>query len=85
MDLTIAAGAGLYIITCLVTDKVYIGQSECVLFWLGRHANELKKNYHTDCHKMQEDFNQHGLESFRFETLDVGDLPLNEKEYRLKR
>ena len=34
---------------------------------------------------MQEDFNQHGLESFRFEILDVGDPKLNEKNYRIKR
>ena len=44
MDLTMAIGAGLYMITCSVSDKIYIGQTECLLYRLGRHANELVKN-----------------------------------------
>lgn len=72
MDLTIFIHAGLYMITCTVTDKIYITQTECLIYRLGRHANELVKNSHTDCSEMQKDFNTHGPESFRFSVLDVG-------------
>lgn len=85
MDLTIAIGAGLYMITCMATNRFYIGQSDCLLYRLGRHGNDLFKNTHTDCPEMQKDFNTHGPQSFRFEALQVGNSQLNNKDYRLKR
>lgn len=85
MDLTMAIGAGLYMITCSVSNKIYIGQTECVLYRVGRHANELVKNKHTDYPEMQNDFNTHGPESFRFQVLDVDSPQLNEKQYRIER
>lgn len=43
MDSSSLFGPGLYIISCLVNGKVYIGQSENVLKRLGEDADQLQK------------------------------------------
>ena len=86
MDVSILIAAGLYMITCIVNNKIYIGQSENILLRLGRHADLLVKNRHTECPEMQNDFNQFGLNAFRFESLNTSDPNYHDnKFYREKR
>lgn len=62
---------GLYRITCLETNKVYIGESENILSRLRFHMNYLKANQH-DCFPMQIDFNTFGENKFTFHILFLG-------------
>nr|AOC61479.1 putative GIY-YIG homing endonuclease [Rhexinema sarcinoideum] len=68
MDVSALFQPGLYKITCLKNQKVYIGQSENILGRLGRHTESLEKNRH-DCQELQKDFNFYGKENFVFEAL----------------
>lgn len=70
MDISNLFNPGLYKITCLKNNKVYIGESANVLNRLGRHANDLEKNRH-DCFELQNDFNRYGKKWFKFENLDL--------------
>lgn len=61
---------GVYIITNLINNKVYIGSSsKCIRGRLGRHLNELKKNIHPSKH-LQSAFNLYGEDKFKFEILE---------------
>lgn len=66
MDVSAIFQPGLYKITCLKNQKIYIGQSENILGRLGRHTENLEKNRH-DCQELQKDFNFYGKEYFTFE------------------
>ena len=61
---------GLYQITCLKNNKVYIGQSTNVLNRLGRHCENLEMNRH-NCKELQKDFNKYGKTAFKFESLEI--------------
>ena len=61
--------SGIYIITNLVNDKVYIGRSIDVNLRLKGHLNHLKNNKHHNTH-LQRAFNKHGVENFTFELLE---------------
>lgn len=62
---------GLYRITCIKTNKVYIGESSNVLSRSRYHIDGLASNTN-DCYEMQADFNQHGIDSFTFHVLFWG-------------
>lgn len=62
---------GLYRISCLVTNKVYIGESNNVLLRITSHARKLASKTH-DCPLLQTDYNQHGLNNFTFHVLFSG-------------
>nr|YP_009184728.1 putative GIY YIG homing endonuclease [Oogamochlamys gigantea]ALO62836.1 putative GIY YIG homing endonuclease [Oogamochlamys gigantea] len=58
---------GLYRIRCLVTNKIYIGESGNVIDRLSKHY---KGNH--DCSALQQDWNNYGFSHFEFEILDIG-------------
>jgi hypothetical protein len=62
---------GLYRITCLETNKVYIGESENILSRLRLHMNHLNSNQH-DCTSIQVDYNTFGVDKFTFHVLFFG-------------
>ena len=68
MDISDLFNPGLYKITCLKNNKIYIGQSSNVLSRLGRHSDNLENNRH-DCIELQKDFNKFGKKFFKFENL----------------
>lgn len=68
LDVSFLSQPGLYKITCIKTNKLYIGQTENVLTRLGRHSYCLETN-RSDCREMQEDFNLYGKRFFCFEML----------------
>ena len=70
MDISNLFNPGLYKITCLKNNKVYIGESSNVLSRLGKHASTLEKNKH-DCIELQNDFNKFGKSFFKFEVLEL--------------
>lgn len=72
--------SGIYIIKCLVDNKVYIGQSISIRGRLGYHRRDLKKNKHSNSH-LQSAWNKYGKDNFTFEILEVcTDKELNERE-----
>lgn len=78
MDVSNLFNPGLYQITCLKNNKLYIGQSTNVLSRLGRHVDNLENNRH-DCLELQNDFNTYGKKFFKFESLEIDDKYVNEK------
>jgi len=60
---------GIYKITCLVNNKVYIGQSKDIIRRLSHHKTLLKHNKHSNEH-LQSAHNKYGLDNFTFETLE---------------
>ncbi len=77
MDISDLFNPGLYKITCLKNNKIYIGQSSNVLSRLGRHSDNLENNRH-DCLELQKDFNRFGKIFFKFESLEIGEKYVNE-------
>lgn len=69
MDVSNLFNPGLYKITCLKNNKIYIGESSNILSRLGRHVDNLEKNRH-DCSELQNDFNCYGKLFFKFESLE---------------
>lgn len=65
--------SGVYIITNLVTNKVYIGSSKEVEDRLCRHKVALLKGTHHSI-KLQRSYNKHGLNNFTFNLLLVCSL-----------
>lgn len=62
-------GIGIYKITNLVNEKVYIGQSVALHKRINMHKNELKYNKHKNYH-LQRAVNKYGFDSFKFETIE---------------
>ncbi|MBV4427145.1 GIY-YIG nuclease family protein [Clostridium tyrobutyricum] len=60
--------SGIYKITNLVNNKVYIGQSTDIKQRLCTHKSELKGGYHANYH-LQRAWNQYGQSNFKFEIL----------------
>jgi group I intron endonuclease len=77
MDISNLFNPGLYKITCLKNNKIYIGQSSNILSRLGKHVEKLENNKH-DCLELQNDFNQFGKKSFLFEILEINSEFLSE-------
>lgn len=78
MDVTLLFNPGLYKITCLKNNKIYIGQSSNVLSRLGRHVDSLENNRH-DCFELQQDFIKFGKNHFVLEALELNTQFHNEE------
>jgi group I intron endonuclease len=61
--------SGIYIITCIVNNKHYIGKSVNCLHRIGQHKIALKENRHHSYH-LQRAYNKHGDNNFIFEVLE---------------
>lgn len=61
--------SGIYIITCLVNGKYYIGKSVDTRKRLNEHKRELRNNIHSNEH-LQNSYNIHSKENFTFELLE---------------
>ncbi len=60
---------GVYKITCLINDKIYIGSSNNIKKRWKVHKNELNKNNHDNMF-LQRDWNRFGEKNFIFEVLE---------------
>jgi len=70
--------SGIYMITCLANNKIYIGQSKGLRERLYQHKYYLKNN--TSHHPLlQEDWNKYNENDFKFEVLEITDN-LDERE-----
>ena len=63
------SNCGIYKITNLKNNKVYIGQSTDIKARWNNHKLELKKNIHKNSH-LQNAFNKYGEEAFEFRILE---------------
>jgi len=61
--------SGVYIITCTVSGKHYIGYSKNVGKRLTDHKNDLRNNLHGNNH-LQDAFNLYGIDNFTFDPLE---------------
>ena len=55
--------SGIYRITCMVNDRMYIGKSLDIWKRIGQHFDLLDKGKH-HCKLLQENFDHHGVDSF---------------------
>lgn len=60
--------AGIYKITNLLNNKVYVGSSIDVKYRISRHRHDLNKNIHDNKH-LQSSWNKYGKNNFKFEIL----------------
>ena len=71
---------GIYKITCLATNKSYIGQSVSIKRRWATHKRELAKNIHYNTY-LQNAYNKYGEENFTYEILELCSKDkLNERE-----
>lgn len=71
---------GIYKITCLATNEIYIGQSTAISRRWATHKRELKNNIHYNKH-LQKAYNKYGKENFSFKILEqCPSNKLNERE-----
>lgn len=71
---------GIYKITCLSTNEIYIGQSIAIARRLATHKRELKNGTHYNKH-LQKTYDKYGKESFTYEILEqCPSTKLNERE-----
>lgn len=71
---------GIYKITCLATNEVYIGQSTAIMRRWATHKRELKKGIHYNKH-LQRTYNKYGEENFSYDILEqCPSDKLNERE-----
>ena len=61
---------GIYSISFIDKDKIYIGSSNDICRRGAEHLNFLKQNKHCN-NKLQNAFNKYGIENFKFEILDT--------------
>lgn len=59
----------IYKITCLINNKIYIGQTLNYVSRICHHKSKLKRNCN-DNKYLQEDYNKYGLNNFTFEILE---------------
>lgn len=64
---------GIYKITNLKNNKVYIGQSENLINREWSHFYWLDRNEHHNEH-LQQSYNKHGRNNFKFEILEQTDM-----------
>lgn len=60
---------GVYRITNIKNDKIYIGESEDIPRRWVEHITELVSNEHCN-YKLQEDFNKYGIKNFQFDVIE---------------
>lgn len=60
---------GIYKITCLKNNMVYIGQSTCLKTRIRNHKGSLKRSSHTNTH-LQNAWNKYGENNFIFEIIE---------------
>ena len=60
---------GIYKITCIPTQKVYIGQSINVKKRIAAHRSDLKANRHVNDY-LQNVVNKYGIENFKFQAIE---------------
>lgn len=71
---------GIYKITCIGNNKVYIGQSVSIKQRWNRHQTDLKRNCHSNKY-LQRAYNLYGKDSFVYEILELCPrTQLNERE-----
>lgn len=71
---------GIYKITCLSNNRVYIGQSVNIKNRIQCHQSLLRRNVHFNCY-LQRSFNKYGEASFQFEIIEeCSEQELNSKE-----
>lgn len=63
------AKSGVYIITCLINNRHYIGYSSSVRVRLNVHKSDLRFNRHDNEH-LQNAYNKYGKKNFTFEPLE---------------
>lgn len=73
--------SGLYVITCISTNRHYVGESSNIKARLNAHLNTLKRKIHF-CEQLQIDFNNYGEKNFLFQNLIFG-TALDQKQRRL--
>ena len=61
---------GIYKITNIKNQKCYIGQSKDIELREKTHFKDLSEGKHHS-HKFQEDFDRYGINSFKFEILEI--------------
>jgi group I intron endonuclease len=61
--------SGIYIITCIVNNKHYIGKSVHCFHRIGKHKIALKENRHHSYH-LQRAYDKYGADNFVFEILE---------------
>lgn len=61
--------SGIYSIFNKITNKEYIGSTSNIGSRITKHFSELKLNKHTN-HAMQDDFNEHGIDSFVYRIVE---------------
>lgn len=66
--------SGIYKITCIVTDKYYIGSAINLRKRKNTHFGNLRRNQHCNPH-MQRAWNKHGEQAFVFEILELVLIP----------
>lgn len=74
---------GVYKITNIITNKIYIGSSNDICRRWGEHKRMLKRNAHHSIH-LQYSWNKHGVDNFIFEILEecgAGDRFIREQFY----
>lgn len=74
---------GIYEIQCKSNNKVYIGESECMLARFGKHVGSLDQNTH-DCRELQEDWNKFGKENFEFKVIHSGETYASQNARRAR-
>ena len=66
--------SGIYKITNIINNKMYIGSSENLERRRNEHFRELKANRHSNV-KLQHAYNKYGVDNFKFEVLEyVADI-----------
>lgn len=80
MELIVLVDSGIYKITCIENNKIYIGQSKNIKYRFGQHLLLLRKNTHFNRH-LQFSFDKYGEDSFKFEVIEYCDKDkLTERE-----
>lgn len=64
-----AKRCGIYTITNLTNNKIYVGRASSLYNRLWSHLDTLRKGIHVNDH-LQKSFNEYGEENFLFETLE---------------
>jgi group I intron endonuclease len=65
----IEAKPGIYLISCLVNQKTYIGQTKSIKKRIAQHQNNLKKGNHPNQH-LQNAYNKYGVDFFVFRPIE---------------
>src|ERR1700677_4966732 len=67
-----ATSSGIYAITCLEAETVYVGQAACLKKRADHHLCSLRGGYHRNRY-LQRSWNSRGEDSFRFVVLELAE------------